>query len=76
MENLPLASLIQCVVYTEGKFAASVVESCGKFLVHLALRISQRILEKFEITLVLFPGAWGKMIHEKTLRKNLVTLSH
>jgi hypothetical protein len=34
------------VVDTGGKFAASVFDSSGKFLVHLALRISLRILEK------------------------------
>jgi hypothetical protein len=28
-----------------------------------------------KITLVLFSGAWGKMIHEKTRAKYLVTLS-
>ncbi len=40
-------------------------------VVHLDLRISQRIFEKIQNDLVLFSGAWGKMIHEK----NLVTLS-
>ncbi len=42
-------------------------------VVHLHLRISPRILKKFEM---LFSGAWGKMIHEKKPEsKNLVTLS-
>jgi hypothetical protein len=36
-------------------------------VVHLDLWISPRIFEKFEMTLVLFLGAWGKMIHEKHL---------
>jgi hypothetical protein len=31
--------------------------------------------KKFEITLILDSGAWGKMIHEKTTAKYLVTLS-
>jgi hypothetical protein len=30
---------------------------------------------KFEMILMLFLEAWGKMIHEKNLSKNLVTLS-
>jgi hypothetical protein len=65
------------VVDTGGKFAASVFDSSGKFLVHLAFRISLQILEKkIVITLLLFPGTWEKMIHEKNLKENLVTLSH
>jgi hypothetical protein len=33
-------------------------------------------LKKFEITLLLFSGAWGKMIHEKKPEaKNFVTIS-
>jgi hypothetical protein len=36
-------------------------------VVHLDLQISPQILEqKFEVTLILFSGALGKMIHEKT----------
>jgi hypothetical protein len=27
--------------------------------------VSPKISEKFEMTLMLFPGAWGKMSHEK-----------
>jgi hypothetical protein len=46
-------------------------------VVHLVLRIFTRILEKkLEMTLMLFPGAWGKTINEKKPQaKNLVTLS-
>ncbi len=29
-------------------------------------------LEKFEMTLMLFSGTWGKMIHEKSLRQKIV----
>jgi hypothetical protein len=44
--------------------------------VHLDLRISPRIIEKFEMSQVLFSGAWGKVVHEKKSEaKNLVTLS-
>jgi hypothetical protein len=35
-------------------------------VVHLHLRISPRIKKKIEITLMLFSGAWGKMIMKKT----------
>jgi hypothetical protein len=48
------------VVDTGKKFAASVVDSGGKFA---------NSREKNEITLLLFSGAWGKMIHEKNLPK-------
>jgi hypothetical protein len=40
-------------------------------VVHLDLRISPRILKKFEMTLVLFSGAWGKIIHEKNLEQKI-----
>jgi hypothetical protein len=33
-------------------------------VVHLELQISQRILEKFETALMVYSGAWGKLIHE------------
>jgi hypothetical protein len=32
---------------------------------NLELRISPRILTKFETTLMVYSGAWGKLIHEK-----------
>jgi hypothetical protein len=35
-------------------------------VVHLDLRISPRIFEKFEMILMLLSEAWGKVIHEKT----------
>ncbi len=44
-------------------------------VVHLDLRISPRISKKFQMTLLLFSGAWGKVIHEKPKAKNLVTMS-
>jgi hypothetical protein len=40
-------------------------------VVHLDLRISPQIFNKFEITLVLFSGASGKMIHEKNLKQKI-----
>jgi hypothetical protein len=35
-------------------------------VVHLALQISQRIFENFETALMVYSGAWGKLIYEKT----------
>ena len=32
---------------------------------NLELRISLRIFEKFETTLLVYSRAWGKLIHEK-----------
>ncbi len=38
-------------------------------VVHLDLRISPRTSKKFEMNLMLFSGAWGKVIHEKNLKQ-------
>jgi hypothetical protein len=44
-------------------------------VVHLELRISPRILEKFETALMVYSRTWGKLIHEKKPEvENLVTL--
>jgi hypothetical protein len=40
-------------------------------VVHLDLRISPRIFEKIHMILMLFSGAWGKMIHEKNLKQKI-----
>ncbi len=46
------------------------------FHFHLELRISPRIFENFETALMVYSGAWGKLIHEKKPEvKNLVALS-
>jgi hypothetical protein len=55
-----------------GKFATSVIDTGGA---RSLANLSMNFFEKFEITLILFPGAWGKVIHEKNLNQNLVTLS-
>jgi hypothetical protein len=34
-------------------------------VVHLELRISPRIFEKFETALMIYSRAWGKLVHEK-----------
>jgi hypothetical protein len=39
-------------------------------VVHLELRISPRISKKFEMVLMGYSGAWGKLIHEKTRSRN------
>jgi hypothetical protein len=38
-------------------------------LVHLELRISLRIFEKFEMGRMVYSWAWGKLIHEKALSR-------
>jgi hypothetical protein len=50
---------------TGSKFAVSIIDTGGKFAT-IDLQISPQIFEKFKMTLMLFSGAWGKMIHEKT----------
>jgi hypothetical protein len=34
-------------------------------VVHIELRVSPRIFEKFEMALMIYIGAWLKLIHEK-----------
>jgi hypothetical protein len=43
-------------------------------VVHLDLRISPEIFEKFGMTLMLFSGAWEKTIHEKQKSRDTVPL--
>ncbi len=54
------------------KFATGVVDAGGKFATGVVdtggapdLQISPQIFEKIKITLMLFSGAWRKVIHEK-----------
>jgi hypothetical protein len=49
------------VVDTGGKFATGVVDTGD----------AREFLRKFEITLMLFSGAWWKMIHEKNLKQQI-----
>ncbi len=75
------------VLDTGGKLPAGVIDTGGNLplvvhtgvitvVVHLDLRISQRIFEKFVMTPMLFSGAWGKMIHEKKpAAENLMDMS-
>jgi hypothetical protein len=59
-------------------FATGVVDTSGTMqsvsltpVMHLHLRISLGIFKKFEMTLMLFSGAWGKIIHEKNLKQKV-----
>jgi hypothetical protein len=38
---------------------------------NLELRISPQILKKFETALMVFSGAWGKLIHEKNQKSKI-----
>jgi hypothetical protein len=40
-------------------------------VVHLDLRTSPQIFEKFERTLMLFSGAWGRLIHKEILKQKI-----
>ncbi len=40
-------------------------------MVHLELRISPRILGKFETARLRYTGAWGNLIHEKNVKSNI-----
>jgi hypothetical protein len=40
-------------------------------VVHLYLRISPRIFEKFETVLMGYSGAWGRLIHEKNQKQKV-----
>ncbi len=60
---VPVAKFASGVVDTGGKFTTDVVDTDGA--PGLA-NISAKFSKKFERTLVLFSGVWGKMIREKT----------
>ncbi len=64
-----VAKFAPAVVDTGGKFATGVVDTGS------APWSANKFLKKFDMTLVLFSGAWEMMIHEKILSKDLVTLS-
>jgi hypothetical protein len=59
-----------------GKFAAGVVDTGGNLppvslipVVNLELQISPR--KKFETALMVYSGAWGKLIHEKNQKQKI-----
>ncbi len=60
------------------KLTAGVVDTIANLpplslipVVHLDLQISLEIFEKFRMTLMLFSGGWGKMIHERNLKQKI-----
>ncbi len=66
------------VIDTGGKFAAGVVDTGGNLppvsltpVVHLDLQYLREFSKKFEMILMLFSGAWGKVIHEKNLKQKI-----
>ncbi len=40
-------------------------------VVNLELRMSLRMFEKFEQALMVYSGAWGKLIHEKNQKQKI-----
>jgi hypothetical protein len=57
-----------------GKFTAGVVDMAAKFATPCCTLTCEYLPEfskKFEMTLVLFSGAWGKTIHEKKLKQKI-----
>jgi hypothetical protein len=49
-----------------GKFTAVVVDTVGKYPpVSLTCEYLREISKKFEMTLILFSGAWVKMIYDE-----------
>jgi hypothetical protein len=74
--NLPPVSTAQGKLVA--KFAAGVVDTGGNLppvlltpVVHLDLRISPRIFEKFETVLMGHSGAGGKLIHKKNQKQKI-----
>jgi hypothetical protein len=62
--NLPPVSAAQGELVE--KFATGVVDTGGN---PLTCEYLCKFSKKFEMTLLLFSGAWGKMIHEKNLKQ-------
>jgi hypothetical protein len=75
--NLPLAPLM--LLISEANLppvstilAANLPPVSITPVVHLALRIRPKILKKIEAALmVVYSGAWGKLIHEKNLKSKI-----
>jgi hypothetical protein len=60
------------IVVTGGKFATGVVDNGGAPSLANIREFSKKIKNDH---IMLFSGAWGKMIHKKPEAKNFVTLS-
>ncbi len=69
-----------CVVDTGGNFDTGVIDASGKFAngvvdtsgAPCTCEYLRKFLKKFEMTLMLFSGAWGKVIHEKNLKQKIL----
>jgi hypothetical protein len=71
------------LIATGVKFAARVVDTGGNFplasstpvanlpSVSLTFEYLRKFSKIFKMTLVLFSGAWGKIIHEKNLKQKI-----
>ncbi len=78
LENLPPVSTTPAVPVT--KFAAGVADTCRKFATSVVdpggtpshSEYLRNFFKKFEMNLILFFGAWGKMIHEKNLKQKIL----
>jgi hypothetical protein len=68
------------VVDTGDKFATSVIDTGSNFAADVVLyrwctltcEYFRKFLKKFKMTLALFSGAWGKIIHEKNLKQKIL----
>ncbi len=74
--NLPPVS--KTLAKLVAKFSPGVVDTDGKFatvslipVVHLDLRISPRIFKSFEMVLMGYSEAGGKLIHEKNQKQKI-----
>jgi hypothetical protein len=75
-DNIPLFAT--SVVDTGGKFATGIINTSGTSVIKTSgapyepCEYFCEMLKKFEMTLMLFSGAWGKMIHEKNLKQKIL----
>ncbi len=67
------------VVDTRGKFAKGVVDNGSNFATFVIdtvgapwlVNISANFYKKIKMNLMLFPGSWGNMIHEKNIKQKI-----
>jgi hypothetical protein len=67
--NLPLVSTTLAKLVAN--FAASVVDTGGKFATGVVGKYLREFSEKFETVLMGYSGAWGKLIHEKNQKQKI-----
>jgi hypothetical protein len=70
-----VAKLAASIVDTGGKFTAGVVDTADNFATggkfHTGRTLTCEFSKKFKMTLMLFSGAWGKVIHGKNLKQKV-----